>query len=360
MKLDVTFEKIKEIFLVYSPKGDARTKIEPLNFIAAFVFCLVVDENRKSLASIRRKLMELTSQKITRSTFFDRISTQRLKKALERILSSLMTTFSNQLEAGEKILEALNIKKLLILDSTSCGLPKEAKDKFPAPRNNVCPAGIKSHVLLNPFSGVFEWFKLTPATTHDRKGFPPLKLLKGALIIFDLGYWDFSLFRDLINSDVFFLSRIKSGSQMIVKKVVSGWPKKFEGFPLLGMALPEKKEKIVEVIVEHSFKANESIELRAIGFLDEKKLCYHWYITNLKSDPKFIYPLYRLRWAIELSFKACKTSLHLDEIQSSNETIITNLLLGGLISYFIGKTILVEKINENIKKKIKPQHQVKK
>ena len=54
---------------------------------------------------------------------------------------------------------------------------------------------------------------------------------------------------------------------------------------------------------------------------------YHLYVTNLKVSAKIIYPLYRLRWQIELFFKASKTSLALKDMPSSNKNIIQSMML---------------------------------
>ncbi len=44
---------------------------------------------------------------------------------------------------------------------------------------------------------------------------------------------------------------------------------------------------------------------------------------SIKSH--LIYPLYRLRWQIELIFKACKNSLNADEITSCNDNIFVRI-----------------------------------
>ncbi len=56
----------------------------------------------------------------------------------------------------------------------------------------------------------------------------------------------------------------------------------------------------------------------SVGFWNPSEKCYHWYITNLKVAAHLIYPLYRLRWQIELIFKACKQSLNVNRLTSNN------------------------------------------
>ena len=53
-----------------------------------------------------------------------------------------------------------------------------------------------------------------------------------------------------------------------------------------------------------------------------------------------IYPLYRVRWQIELIFKACKNSLNANQITSENDNIIESLLLASIASYLSTYTLL--------------------
>jgi IS4 transposase len=68
-------------------------------------------------------------------------------------------------------------------------------------------------------------------------------------------------------------------------------------------------------------------------------LVYHWYITNLKVGAYIIYPLYRIRWQIELIFKGCKNSLNASQITSNDKNIIESLLLSSLAAQLASNTI---------------------
>lgn len=83
-----------------------------------------------------------------------------------------------------------------------------------------------------------------------------------------------------------------------------------------------------------------TLSCRAVGFWNPCDKCYHWYITNLTVAAQLIYPLYRLRWQIELIFKACKQSLNADCLTSNNSIIIENLLLSSLVAHLASHTIL--------------------
>jgi hypothetical protein len=74
--------------------------------------------------------------------------------------------------------------------------------------------------------------------------------------------------------------------------------------------------------------------------LDRTEHHYHWYLTNLKVAPTVIYPLYRLKWQVELIFKGCKSSLNADRMTSRNPLIIQNLLLASLAGQLASAAIL--------------------
>ncbi|MGK5090953.1 transposase [Deltaproteobacteria bacterium TL4] len=74
--------------------------------------------------------------------------------------------------------------------------------------------------------------------------------------------------------------------------------------------------------------------------LNPEHLWYHWYITNLRALAKIMYPLYRLRWQIELIFKGVKQSLNANRLTSNNPNIIESLLFASLAAQLISMVIL--------------------
>lgn len=185
-----------------------------------------------------------------------------------------------------------------------------------------------------------EWFNLTESKKHDRNCFPSFELLKNRLIIFDLGYFDYQLMIDLIKADAFFLCRLKSNSVVFIKEVVLGSLPDCIGKSLLSCDLSKYHGNVIEMIIEKTIN-NNVLTCRAIGFWNIDENCYHWYLTNLLVPSKLIYPLYRLRWQIELIFKSCKNSLNANAIHSGNENIIKSLLLGSIAAYLSSLTVHV-------------------
>ena len=80
-------------------------------------------------------------------------------------------------------------------------------------------------------------------------------------------------------------------------------------------------------------------QIRIVGFWNPVTKCYHWYATNLRVKAELVYPLYRIRWQLELWFKAAKTSLCLADTPSANPNIIINLVYASVIANLIAQPL---------------------
>ena len=359
MELSSVLSRIKGCFEKLGKKVDGRANVQSMDFIAALI-CKYGEKDARirSLSCLRKTVMALTGIKFTRGGFWERMATKKLTRQLQLLLVSLMTEICLQLDIGKTILKSLGVSKIFLLDSSSSTLPEGASDEFPAPRSNVIPAAIKVHGLLDLFGGLLRWFDLTPATTHDRKGFPPLDLLIGTLIIFDLGYWDYQLLKDMMDIGVFFLSRVKINSKIEIVRVVSGVSKTCIGLDLHCGRLASFRGETVEVIGKFIIsKTKSTFESRIIGFWNPNDSQYYWYVTNLKIASDIVYPLYRLRWQLELLWKSWKSCLRLDEIPSANRNIIINLILAGMCASMISGAVSIAVLNED-KKEIQSANSV--
>ena len=280
--------------------------------------------------------MDSTAISISRGAFWERLAGNRLNKIMRSLVEELMSNTVGIALYDSNILQLLNILEIYIIDSSIITLCDKASKDFPGVSTK---AGIKWHACFSLLSGKLEWFKLTPSKVNDRKCFPDVKSIKGKLIIFDLGYFDFGLIFELIEAGGFFLCRLKSNSVVTIKEVVSGFELSCIGKSLLTSCdLNKYQGKILEVIIEKNVKEG-ILNCRAIGFWNQSNNCYHWYLSNLLVAAAVIYPLYRLRWQIELIFKACKNSLNADAITSANKNIIETLLLASIAAHLSSQTV---------------------
>jgi len=313
------------------PAQDKRTVIPHLHFISGLIFCFIGDTKNSSLETIRRFMMNSFDMKISRGAFWERLSRNRLKNILHDVLTDLIQKIPSTALVGSDILKKLDVCSILLIDSSSITLWDGAKKSHPGTRTH---AGIKWHACFNLLSGKMEWFSTTSTSVHDRKCFPDIDWLKGKLIIFDLGYWDYSLFDSIALAKGYFLSRVKSNAVITIHEVLKGIGKHLVGKKLLEIHFKKKRGSIIEFIGEIGCGTKPS-HYRVIGFWNSHEKKYHWYVTNLKVSAIVIYSLYKIRWQIELIFKGCKSSLNLDEkLTSNNANIIESLVLSSIIASF--------------------------
>lgn len=330
MRLEKLLNNFKQSF-DQIPETDGRAKIGPRQFVIALIFSLSnMDSGKRTIEALRRAVMESLGESISRGGFWERIATDRLFNFILSVVQSAIQQMGEVFIPGDQLKAlaiTLKVKGILVLDSTSISLPEMAGAIFPGPRNNVAPAVIKWHNCFDLFGGCIKWFDLSPGTSNDNNHFPDLKLIVGYLVIFDLGYFDYTLMQAIANVGGKFLSRIKTNSVIRIEGVIKGLPKKFIGKHLLTSRLP-KGISMIEII--GSF-GNGLFQFRVIGFWNPIDKNYHWYVTNLEVPAKLIYPLYRLRWAVELFFKMAKSSWNLADVTSANSNIIQMLILASMV-----------------------------
>ncbi len=325
--LDILKQTIKHAI----PAQDKRTTLPHLEFVSGFIFCFIGDTKTSSIEAIRRFMICTFGVRISKSAFWERLSRNRLKNMLQHLVADLIKKTPSLAIVGEEILDKLKVTSILLIDSSSITLWDGAKKSYPGSRSF---AGIKWHACFNLLSGKMEWFSITASSVHDRKCFPNVGSLKGKLIIFDLGYWDYGLFHAINLAQGFFLSRVKTNAVITINRVVKGIGNQLEGVKLSSDHLKKRRRRIVEFIGEIG-SAESSKCYRVIGFWNAADKKYHWYVTNLQVPAVAIYSLYRIRWQIELIFKGCKRSLNVDEkVTSNNDNIIESLVLSTIIASF--------------------------
>jgi hypothetical protein len=187
MAKSTILKALRHCFVQVVPGKDGRSKIAPLEFVVCLVFCYLGDSKSFSLEAIRRHMINHLDVSLSRSAFWERLARPRLGRLLEGVVALLMGTLAGALGVDKRLLEAMGMRGIRLLDSTSITLWDGAQKAFPGTRTW---AGVKWHACIDVLTGGLTWYQVTPSRTSDRKCFPPLDTLTGVLLIFDLGYWD--------------------------------------------------------------------------------------------------------------------------------------------------------------------------
>jgi IS4 transposase len=189
--------------------------------------------------------------------------------------------------------------------------------------------------------------------------------VKDNLLLFDLGYFKYELFRRISENDGYFVSRMKSSANPYIVSVLR--THRGNTIDLAGKKLKDVlsrlKREVIDVEIEVSFKDTSKKKsdgdqfdvyqpkgtskvkdnLRLVGVLDEESQTYHLYLTNLSPDQlsaEDVALLYRARWSIELIFKELKSLYQLDVISSGARDVVETLVLVAMLTLVVSHKIL--------------------
>ena len=335
---------IKKFFDGLNFKKDCRNKIDSTTFLTEILFALseVRSGDRFSLSLLASKMGNRgKSFCYSRSGLWRKLGSNSLTKILEYGISEWLNNFNQDIKSSDFFLKKMGVKEVYVLDSTTLTLPSAAKEKYPGVNRNGGKAAAKVHALLNITQGSLSWVDVSPGKSHDSQHTPELKSLAGGLLLMDLGYFGHGFFEELIDQDVKFVSRIKSNSVFKMKEAIRG-----VGIKMKGKNHKEITRKRKGDVVEYSATTNgpKKHDVRVIGHWYKKQKKYHWYITNLKCDADCVYPIYRVRWQIEILFKSLKGFMSFGEIPSSNDVVIKNIILSRILSAIICDRLFFDKL----------------
>ncbi len=316
-------------------------KIPLFHLVVSLISTFTVTTKKKTIADAHRHYIHISEENISRSSFWDRLANPKLLDFLEKTV--LNFSFQIQQKALSQLRWLSTFTDVFIYDASPIRLPKSLSDKFPGNRKNHSPACIKFSALYQMSVRGIKWLKLTPQKIHDSQILPDLEQLKGSLFLFDLGYFSHLFLHQLNEARVWFVCRLKANSIPIITRVVKGVAKRHIGRPLNKKV--NLRGDIVEVWAKLMLPGKGFIQVRLIGFRFPKTKQYRWYASNLPDTmllAERIYPIYRLRWQIELFFKSLKSTLNADQITSGNENIALSIVYSSILSSLISSSIIIE------------------
>lgn len=122
-----SLEILRQSFQNILPPKDKRMTISPLEFIVLLVFHYLGDSKTPSIESIRKSMKSSLGKGIKRSSFWERLAGNPLKKNLQALIAHLMESLNSSLSLGKDILILLNVSAILIIDSSTITLVNSAK-----------------------------------------------------------------------------------------------------------------------------------------------------------------------------------------------------------------------------------------
>src|SRR5699024_433739 len=237
-----------------------------------------------------------------------------------------------------------------IRDATFISLYNDAADVYSL-REDV--AGAKLHLTQSLSTGLPTDWRTTDGSTHENSQMPTGEWASGALVLFDLGFYDFWLFDWIDGHDGWFVSRVKSDANFeIIEQLQTrrGNSIALEGKRLQDV-IDDLQRKEIDVDIELSFDRKRGScrsttrTFRMVGLLNESDDKYYLFLTNL-SEEEYSAPdravRYRARWVVELLFKELNSRFGLDEINTTDPYLIEALILIAAISLMMSRVIVDE------------------
>lgn len=143
--------------------------------------------------------------------------------------------------------------------------------------------------MMDAFSGVTEFVRMTEAREHDRKFLYYLKLTTDSWLVFDKAYTVYHQFAKWTDEKIWFVTRMKDNADYHVTKVPVDKTKKKKATGIL-------KEQYITVAVKQNGKETQRLKLRRITFKTKEGKVYVFITNNFTLTPLQVATIYKNRW----------------------------------------------------------------
>lgn len=286
----------------YYKRLPLRTHLLSLLY-GVFSYCNGLRELCEGMLACEGKLTHLGFDKApARSTLSD-ANTKRSYLSFETLYFELIKQYHSFI--SDSRLKGLSIRNLKIIDSTTIRLFSEilrgvGRNPLDGSRKK---GGIKVHAMMDAFSGIAEFIRMTEAKVHDRKFLYHLDLPANSFIVFDKAYNLYAQFAKWTSQKIWFVTRMKDNALYHVTKVITDRSKK-----------KNVKGVIKEQYVILTYKIGKEeckLKLRRITFKAEDGKLYIFITNNFTLPCTQIATIYKNRWMIEILFKQIKQNFPL-------------------------------------------------
>lgn len=253
------------------------------------------------------RLYHLGSAKLSRTTL-SRINEDKPYQLYEALFGRLLSRC--QAAAPKHNFRFKN--SVYSLDTTTIDLCLSA---FPWAEFRSTKGAIKLHIGLNHQGYLPEFITVTDGKTHDITAARAMDLPQGSIVVVDKGYNDYAWYKQLIDKDISFVTRLKSNAKYRVIE-------RRDVLSCKGVT----SDQIIEFTGSVTSKKCPT-SLRRIGYRDEETGKHYVFLTNnMALAAKTIADLYRSRWQVELFFKWIKQNLKIKSfVGTSKNAVLTQI-----------------------------------
>ena len=283
---------------------------------------------------------------------------QRMTRRAVAFLQAMLQRAFVQLHTGDTTCDAelfTPFTAVHIADSTSFELPSSLKTLFPGSGGGASTAGAKIQLVWEYLGHSFAHLALVAGTSPDNKYIDTVVGLarRGALFLFDLGYFKVPALAQLAEAEAYFLTRLNH--QTALYKPVGGRLQRVELVRMLrGVAGPLRESPVYLGAREHvpvrlvaarvpdaivnERRRKARVKAKKRGYTPSRAhlilLAWNLFITNVPTTvwtPTTVCRAYSLRWQAELVFKSWKSDLHLATVPTKTQEPTLCYLYGRLL-----------------------------
>ena len=211
--------------------------------------------------------------------------------------------------------------KLYSLDATTIDLCLSA---FPWAEFRSTKGAIKLHVGLNHEGYLPEFITVSDGKTHDITAARAMDLPQGSIVVVDKGYNDYAWYKQLIDKDIFFVTRLKNNAKYRAVERRNALTSK-------GVT----SDQIIEFTGTQTAKKCPD-RLRRIGYRDEESGKHYVFLTNnIALAAKTVADLYKARWQVELFFKWVKQNLKIKSFVGTSKNAVLTQIWIAMCAYLL-------------------------
>jgi hypothetical protein len=263
------------------------------------------------------------------------------RAALERIVVSVVQAAG--LELGGPLAAFSDVR---IYDGTGQRVPPRGRESLPG--CNEGRAGTKWVMGYSIKTGLLEHGTFDAETASETPLWRRLvsNFARGALYLFDLGFFERRLFAEAQQAGAHVLMRLKSTAKVrVTANVCNGrlvaLPNWALGYYLQGTS--RARGTLFDLDVTWG-KAKELIALRLVGIAHTSSNI-RWYLTTVPREmltAEQVVQTYRLRWLIELLFREIKQAADLGRAFTANRHAVEALTYGAMVAHVLVRSLRIQ------------------
>jgi hypothetical protein len=280
------------------------------------------------------------------------------ENAVTFLASALTKILQQQFESDEITLLESKFKRVLIKDSVCFQIDESLAEYYPGSGGDGSDASIRIQFEYELLSGTITDISINAFNEQDAKdSLATIEMTKsGDLIIRDLAYMSIAVLKKIIEKHAFYLCRPHAGIKMYEKIkdefVEIDFNKVTKNLKKNKLSVIEKNvyygavDKIATRLIIHLLpveelekrlrKANKNAKKKGRKLSKEYKAraALNLFITNasIKKIPmENVWPIYRLRWQIELMFKIWKSICDIEKVKKVKKERLECYIFSRLI-----------------------------